>query len=129
MQEKLFKTEVWAILEESKSSRFKPPDINLALHSICMKMGVQQDDDMKAVLKKELDNFILFKKAKANQQSGLRNDYPNSDSVIFTKEEYEPLEDMSMEVEEESEETNNKPKVSSPLEKLVSICVLHHWLI
>ena len=106
MADKLFRKQVWDILQESKPTRFKNPDINVALQTICKKMGVQDDDDMMAVLRTEIDSFVRFKKTTGRNPS-IRGDCPNGHSIVFTRDEHEPIEDP-MEIDDTRDSNKTK---------------------
>ena len=107
MEEQLFRHEVWSVLEETKPSRFKPPDVDIALHRICARMGVQQDDDIRNVLMNEIKQFLRFKKKSNTEQSNNRKECVNSNLVIFKSSEHEPLMDID-DSEDELVNTKNK---------------------
>ena len=108
MEVHLLRHEVWGILEESKPSRFKPPDLDVALNRICERMGVQQDDDMRNVLVNEIKQFVRYKKKQNSEHANNRKDCVNQNNVVFKSSEHETL--MEIDSNEKDEMVNMKTK-------------------
>ena len=93
MSSQLTRSEVWKILQDSKPTIFKPPDIEIAFQNICQQLNVKEHPDIKTVLSDEIKEFLKSKKNDRNVDKARRN--TGNLVIILRREDYLDEEDTT----------------------------------